>query len=112
MHKAQFCFLYLPYLFHYLGRKQDKMRTCSRYAAEEVSVLTHESALFQFIKQPFITIGRQLWQHSHFPASQPESFKTWCAQNEVPSSMYCIDFVIDCIPWVSIWKPVRHKFFS
>lgn len=70
-----------------------------------------ELGLFQLIKSSFIKTGGWLLQHSHFP-TQSESFKTQHAQNEIPSSMYYIDFIIDYLPRVTIWKPVRHNFFQ
>lgn len=70
-----------------------------------------ELGLFQLIKSSFIKTGGWLLQHSHFP-TQPESFKAQHAQNEIPSSMYYIDFIIDYLPRVTIWKPVSHNFFQ
>lgn len=70
-----------------------------------------ELGLFQFIKSSFIKTGGWLLQHSYI-STQPESFKAQHAQNEIPSSMYYIDFIIDYLPRVSIWKPVRHNFFQ
>lgn len=87
------------------------LKTCSQCAQRRTTCWHVWIRIVSAYKIIFYKDRRMTPAAFTFP-TQPESFKAQHAQNEIPSPMYYIDFIIDYLPRVTIWKAVRHNFFQ